>query len=143
MKIDFRSSCPIASALDVIGDKWSLLIIRDMLLGGKKTFKEISESDEGIATNILASRLKLLECFGLLTKRKLPGNKKENIYLLTDKAIDLTPLVLELVLWSDTYIRAYNPKMFPISDKGFTAEKSVVIENIQNTYRELVRTTLH
>ena len=142
MKNNFRSFCPIASALDVIGDKWSLLIIRDMLLGGKKTFKEISESEEGIATNILSSRLKLLECFDLITKTKLPTNKKENIYLLSDKGIDLAPLVLEIVLWSDKYVRKFNPKMFSISDKGFYAEKSILIGTIQEGYRELVKNTL-
>ena len=138
----FRSSCPIATALDVIGDKWSLILIRDMLLGGKKTFKEMSESLEGIATNILSSRLKLLESFDLITKRKLPENKKENIYLLTEKGIDLAPLVLEIVLWSDKYIREFNPKMFAISDMGFNQERSKVIESIQTSYREVVRNTI-
>ena len=75
MKINFRSSCPIASVLDLLGDKWSLLIIRDMLMIRKKTFKEIYASDEGIATNTLSSRLKLLESVKLITKRKLPTNR--------------------------------------------------------------------
>ena len=68
----FRSGCPISSSLDVVGDKWSLLIIRDMLIKHKKTFKEISNSDEKIAPSILSARLKLLESYKLITKRKLP-----------------------------------------------------------------------
>ena len=84
MKIKFRSGCPLASTLDIIGDKWSLLIIRDMLLEHKKTFKEISDSEEAISPSILSARLKLLECFELITKMKLSGNLKENIYLLNE-----------------------------------------------------------
>ena len=118
MKKKFRSSCMIASALDLIGDKWSLLIIRDMLLHKKKTFKEMAASEEGVATNLLSTRLKLLESLDVLTKRKLPANKKENIYLLTQKGIDLTPLILEIVLWSDKYVRVYNPSMNRYDTKG-------------------------
>ncbi|SEF93505.1 transcriptional regulator, HxlR family [Halpernia humi] len=142
MENKFRSSCPIASTLDIIGDKWSLLIIRDLLLGGKKTFKEISLSEEKIATNILSSRLKLLERFDLISKRKLPSNKKENIYLLTEKGIDLAPLITEIILWSDKNVRNYNPKMFSISDKGFDGEKLKVITAIKKNYREIVKETL-
>ena len=97
MEKKFRSSCVIASCLDLIGDKWSLLIIRDMLLAQKKTFKEFATSDEEIATNLLSSRLKMLESLEVITKRKLPANKKENIYLLTEKGLSLAPMILEIV----------------------------------------------
>ena len=80
MKGDLRSNCPVSCALDVLGDKWTLIIVRDMLLFGKETFKDFSESSEGIATNILSSRLKSLEEFGIATKHKSPTNKKVNIY---------------------------------------------------------------
>ncbi|MCB0463997.1 MAG: helix-turn-helix transcriptional regulator [Flavobacteriaceae bacterium] len=142
MKNKFRSSCPMASALDIIGDKWSLLIIRDMLLGHKKTFKEISDSEEAIAPSILSARLKLLECFELVTKRKLPDNLKENIYLLTEKGISLAPLLTEIILFADKNFRQFNPKMLSISDKGFNNDKSIVIQNIQNGYREMVKNTI-
>lgn len=142
MKKKFRSSCPMASALDIIGDKWSLLIIRDMLLGHKKTFKEISDSEEAIAPSILSARLKLLECFELITKRKLPDNLKENVYLLTEKGISLAPLLTEIILFADKNFREFNPKMLSISDKGFNNDKSIVIQNIQNAYRELVQNTI-
>ena len=134
IKRKFRSSCLIASALDLIGDKWSLLIIRDMLMHKKKTFKEFVASDEKVATNLLSSRLKLLESLDVISKRKLSSNKKENIYLLTEKGIDLAPLIMELVIWSDNHIRKYNSEMNEY-EKGKT-DKIFVIENAQNSYRE-------
>jgi len=137
----FRSSCIIASALDLIGDKWSLLIIRDMLLFKKKTFNEIAASDEGVATNLLSSRLKMLESIEVITKRKLPENKKENIYLLTQKGIDLAPLVLEIVLWSDKYVRTYNADMNPYEDQH--QDKSKLIAHVQEEYKKFVSQILN
>jgi len=137
----FRSSCIIASALDLIGDKWSILIIRDMLLDKKTTFKEMFASKEGIASNLLSTRLKMLESLEIITKRKLPENKKENIYLLTEKGIDLTPLILEMVLWSDKYVRSYNPKMNSYENQNLN--KSLVIESVQIEYRKLISQILN
>ncbi len=131
----FRSSCLIASCLDLIGDKWSLLIIRDMLMHHKKTFKELAASDEGIATNLLSSRLKTLESLHVITKRKLPANKKENIYLLTEKGIDLAPLIMEIILWSDQYVRAYHSELNAYDGD---VNKSVVIANAQKEYSAFV-----
>lgn len=133
----FRSSCIIASALDVIGDKWSLLIVRDMLLDHKKTFKEIAASDEGVATNLLSSRLKLLESLGVVTKQKRPTNKKENIYLLSEKGLELAPIIMEIVIWSDRHVRAYNPGMNPL-DAGY-ADKLAAIAYVQHGYRAFAR----
>lgn len=138
MKKIFRSNCPLASMLDVIGDKWSLLIIRDMIGDHKKTFKEISASNEAIAPSVLSSKLKLLESFNLLSKRKLPENKKENIYLLTEKGIALTPLIIEAILWSDIHIRSFNPKMDSISNKGFGIDKDILTKTLQKNYLNMV-----
>ncbi|MFK7980751.1 MAG: winged helix-turn-helix transcriptional regulator [Saprospiraceae bacterium] len=132
----FRSTCLIASALDLIGDKWSLLLIRDMLLDKKKTFKELAASEEGIATNLLSTRLKLLESLEVITKRKLPTNKKENIYLLTDKGMDLAPIILEIVVWSDKYVRAYNTEMNAYENANL--DKSQYMETVQKEYRTFV-----
>ena len=126
MRSEFRSTCPIASALDIIGDKWSLLILRDMLTRGKRTFKEFSESQEGIAPGILSSRLKWLGENRLLTKQKLPQNQKENIYLLTERGIELAPIILELIVWSDKYLRGQNPEMPSISQLGDIGDKSAL-----------------
>ena len=140
MKKKFRSSCLIASALDLIGDKWSLLIIRDMLMHKKKTFKELVASDEGVATNLLSARLKLLESLEVISKRKLPENKKENVYLLSEKGIDLAPIIMEIALWSDKYVRAYNANMNAY-DRGST-DKLLAIEGVQNEYRDFVHRIL-
>ena len=137
MEKKFRSSCMIASVLDLIGDKWSLLIIRDLLLHKKKTYKEMVASDEGIATNLLSSRLKMLESLNVISKRKLPGNKKENIYLLTAKGIDLAPIILEVVLWSDKYVRPYNPNMKAYENAN--SNKLEVIEQVQNDYKAFMQ----
>ena len=135
MEKKFRSGCPIASALDVIGDKWSLLIIRDMLINHKKTFKEISDSHERIAPSILSARLKLLESYKLISKRKLPENRKENIYLLTEKGIRLTPIIIEFSLWGDTNMREFN-KIYNI--KGLNSDKSYVIKTVQDSYNSML-----
>tara|TARA_B100000497_G_C7674741_1_gene407515 strand:+ start:635 stop:1048 length:414 start_codon:yes stop_codon:yes gene_type:complete len=127
----------IASALDLIGDKWSLLIVRDMLMHQKKIFKDFVSSDENVATNLLSSRLKHLESLNIISKRKLDTNKKENIYLLTEKGLDLAPLIVELAIWSDKYVREYNNGMNPFVI-GET-NKMTVVENAQNDYKEFAR----
>ena len=135
MKKEFRSGCPISSTLDVIGDKWSLLIIRDMLVKHKKTFKEISDSDERIAPSILSARLKLLESYKLISKTKVTENKKENIYLLTEKGIRLTPIIIEFSLWGDSNMREFNE----IDDvEGLNLDKSFIIKSIQDNYNSML-----
>ncbi len=111
MNDKFRCDCPITSALDILGDKWTLVIVKQILLEGKKTFKDFTESDEAIATNILSSRLKMLEEFKIITKEKLPDNKKSNIYRLTSKGMALTPILVELALWSDAHVREFNTEL--------------------------------
>ena len=135
MKKGFRSGCPISSTLDVIGDKWSMLIIRDMLLKYKKTFKEISDSDEKIAPSILSARLKLLESYKLIFKTKVPDNKKENIYLLTEKGIRLTPIIIEFSLWGNSNMREFNE----IDDiEGLNSDKTLIIQTVQDNYNSML-----
>jgi len=98
-----RSLCPVSFALDQIGDKWSLLVVRDLLLLGKKTYGEFLESGEGIATNVLANRLKCLETGGIIEKTRDPENKRRFLYSLTGKGFDLTPILLEMIRWSAHY----------------------------------------
>ena len=95
-----RSDCPITFALDTFGDRWSLLIIRDIVYFGKKTYGEFLESDEGIATNILASRLAELEQSGILVKKPHPTDKRKEVYSLTESGLDLIPLLLDMASWS-------------------------------------------
>ena len=106
-KIEFRSQCPISSALDLVGDKWSLLIIRDLLFDQKKTFSEFAQSNEKIASNILSDRLNRLENMDIVSKGKLPGNKKTNLYTLTEKGIDFLPLIVEYILWSNKHLHQH------------------------------------
>ncbi len=135
MKKEFRSGCPISSTLDVVGDKWSLLIIRDMLVKHKKTFKEISDSYEKIAPSILSARLKLLESYKLIFKTKVPDNKKENIYLLTEKGIRLTPIIIEFSLWGNFNMREFNE----IDDiEGLNSDKTLIIQTVQDSYNSML-----
>ncbi|KQC01185.1 helix-turn-helix domain-containing protein [Pedobacter sp. Hv1] len=103
-EIKKRSGCPISSALDIIGDKWSLLIIRDIMMNGKNTYNEFLKSKEKIATNVLADRLVMLESVGILVKEEHPESKAKILYRLTHKGIDLLPVLVELILWSDAYL---------------------------------------
>lgn len=103
MDIKKRSECPISSSLDIWGDKWSLLIVRDLMFSKQCTYGDFLKSDEKIATNILASRLQMLETNGVITKRDHPESKAKVLYKLTQKGVDLLPLMIEINLWADKY----------------------------------------
>jgi DNA-binding HxlR family transcriptional regulator len=138
MDIDFRCQCPISSALDIIGDKWTLLIIRDMLFDHKKTFKDFSTSVESIASNILSSRLKLLEEAGIIRKDKIDGNQKSNIYTLTDKGLDLLPVIAELTLWSDAHVRQLNPIMTIGDYQYIKNNKKKFLDGVLQSYQKSI-----
>jgi len=139
MTQDFRCDCPITSALDVLGDKWMLVIVKQMLMEGAETFKDFSESAEAIATNILSTKLKMLEEARILTKNKLPNNKKTNIYLLTEKGLALTPIVLELATWSDKHLRDVHPIIQDGEGMEFLrSDKEGLAKALVNGYREKV-----
>lgn len=108
LKKIFRCNCPVTSALDIVGDKWTLVIIKQMLLEYKTTFKDFYDSDEAIAPNILSERLKKMQSIGLIDKLKHPTNRKTNIYILTEKGLTLTPIVIELALWAHNNITPMN-----------------------------------
>ncbi len=137
MNLEFRCDCPITSALDILGDKWMLIIIKQMLIEGKETFKDFTESDEAIATNILSSKLKLLEEVGIILKTQRPDNKKTNLYLLTDKGLALTPAIVELASWSDKYLRDIHPTMVNGKPLKLLRNDKVAFANLlQKQYRE-------
>jgi DNA-binding HxlR family transcriptional regulator len=94
-----RSGCPISVALEIFGDAWSLLIVRDLMFKGLRTFSEFASSDERIATNILADRLARLESAGIVTKAADPADARRLHYRLTEKGMDLAPALTEIVLW--------------------------------------------
>lgn len=95
-----RSGCPISIALELLGDPWSLLIVRDLVFKGIRTFSGFQQAGEGIATNILAERLKRLEAAGIITRRPDPEDGRRAIYALTPRGIDLAPMLVEMVIWS-------------------------------------------
>lgn len=103
------SGCPIDYALSVFGDRWSLLIIRDLSIKGVKTYAELLDGWEGISTNILAQRMKHLEGNGIVERRKNPANWRSSLYELTPKGRDLAPLLSEVILWGGRYNEADAP----------------------------------
>ena len=97
---DRRSACPLNASVEMLGDRWSLLIIRDMMVRGHRTFKQFLSSEERIATNILADRLRRLESYGIIAARPDPSDGRKLHYLLTAKGMDLAPVLTEMVLWA-------------------------------------------
>ena len=95
-----RSGCPLNASVEMLGDRWSLLIIRDMMLRGFRTYKEFLDSFERIATNVLSDRLRRLQAHGIVSTQRDPSDGRKRIYLLTPKGIDLAPVLTEMVLWA-------------------------------------------
>ncbi|WP_425422706.1 winged helix-turn-helix transcriptional regulator [Phaeodactylibacter xiamenensis] len=136
MPQDFRCDCPFTSALDILGDKWMLVIVKQMLVEGKETFKDFTESEEAIATNILSTKLKLLEEVGIIIKTKRPGNKKTNLYLLTDMGLALTPILVELATWSDSHLRGLNPSIVDgEAMESMRGDKAAFASALEQNYR--------
>jgi DNA-binding HxlR family transcriptional regulator len=98
-----RSDCPINFALELFGDRWTFLIVRDLMFKGKHYYKEFLEAEEGIATNILADKLSALEEAGIISKTVDPTHRSKQIYKLTKKGIDLMPVLVEVIMWSAKY----------------------------------------
>jgi DNA-binding HxlR family transcriptional regulator len=99
-----RSYCPINLSIEIFGDGWSLLVLRDMMFGGKRHFRELLRSDEGISPNILADRLKMLVEAGILSKRDDPSHKQKAIYSLTEKGITLLPIIVQIGAWGSKHV---------------------------------------
>ena len=100
-----RSGCPINLSLEVLGDKWSLLIIRDMMFGNRRHFRELlTKSEEGISSNILADRLKTLLDEGIITREDDPTHKQKGIYSLTEQGIELLPVLAQMAAWGYKYL---------------------------------------
>ena len=142
MKNNFRCDCPLTSAIDIIGDKWTLVIIKQMLLQNKETFKDFADSEEAIATNILTVRMKNLIELNLVTKSKLPNNKKSVYYHLTEKGLSLAPIIIELALWAGETLKPLNSTMIEPSKMGLNqSNKEEYIINLVANYKEKLATT--
>lgn len=124
-----RSACPVSCSLDIWGDKWSLLIVRDLMLSGPRTYGDFLKSEEKIATNILASRLLTLEENGIITKSQHPENKAKVLYKLTQKGIDLLPLMIEINLWADKYFT-------------IPPERKAILKEVRKDKEAYIKTTI-
>lgn len=143
MKHKFRCDCPFTSALDVLGDRWILVIVKLMLIEFRETFKDFVESEEAIATNILSAKLKILEEFKIITKSKRPNNKKTNLYHLTEKGLALTPVLVELALWSDGHLRDFHPAIQNGAGMEFLRkDKAAFAKALEDGYREKLAATI-
>ena len=108
-----RSDCPVNFAVETLGDKWSLVILRDIIFWGKRAYGEFLKSDEKIATNILAGRLEYLEREGLITKSRHESDKRKEVYSVTEKSLALVPMFIEMIAWS-----ANNPDWQALEPQG-------------------------
>ena len=127
LKSKRRSDCPISSSLDVFGDKWSLLIIRDLMDAKECTYGDFLKSPEGIATNILATRLQNLEENKLIEKLDHPDSKAKVLYKLTPKGVDLVPVMIEISLWAEKYFSIPDDRKALL--KGVKKDKVGFIKN--------------
>lgn len=116
----------------MLGDRWSLLIIRDMMLLGSRTFKEFLGSYEGIATNILADRLRKLEAYGIIRAERDPADGRKLIYRLTPKGIDLAPVLTEMVLWAGRHEKTENHALLRRMQK----DKQIFLEGIRRRWAQ-------
>lgn len=120
MDASHRSGCPINLTIEILGDRWSLIIIRDVMFGNRRHYRELlNQSEEGIASNILADRLKRLVDFGLLSRRDDPTHKQKAIYSLTEPAIQLVPLLAHMGAWG----RRHTPVSEPLSIRAQLLEE--------------------
>lgn len=113
--MDWRSVCPISSALDVLGDKWSLLVIRDLIVHGTRTYSQFLEAPERISTNILASRLDILACLRLIERTSPEAASRNNAYRLTESGAALRPVLEALGQWAGTHLSDFHPGIVRLS----------------------------
>ena len=128
-----RSTCPISTSLDVLGDKWTLLILRDIVFAGKSTYGQFLQSAEKMATNILADRLAVLESHGLLTKAVAADKKSKFTYRLTEKGIDTIPIIIALIMWGTKHCPTV---VDPMLLEELQAGKDAAVENYQRLARQ-------
>jgi DNA-binding HxlR family transcriptional regulator len=132
-KTKCRSGCPVSIALERFGDRWSLLIIRDLMVRGFRTFKEFLQSGEGIATNILADRLRRLAAAGILTAETQRADARRIHYRLTEKGIELAPVFFELLVWGARHEQTGAPCAFI---EGMARNREAVLAEVRRRWRQ-------
>ena len=137
MKVrDNRSSCPVSTCLEIIGDNWSLVLIRDLFLE-RTTFTEFMNSPERISSNILTDRINKLQKYNLIEYRLHPNNRKIKQYYLTDAGIDLYPIIYDLIVWSNDHIdMEFHPTAVDWYQKNESLERKLSTRNDVATYRD-------
>jgi DNA-binding HxlR family transcriptional regulator len=130
-----RSGCPLNASVEMLGDRWSLLIVRDMMLLGARTFKDLLNSYERPATNILADRLRRLEDYGIVTTQEDPSDGRKLFYFLTAKGIDLAPVLTEMVLWAAAHERTDNPSLV----REMKKDRQAFIAGIRQRYLDSIK----
>lgn len=132
-KVKRRSGCPVSVSLELLGDRWSLLIIRDLMVRGLKTYRDFQQSGEGISTNILAGRLRKLEASGIIITEKDAADGRKANYRLTEKGIDLAPVLLELLIWGTRHERTAAP--CAVIDK-MARDRAKILAEARRRWRE-------
>lgn len=129
-----RSPCVFSNVLDILGDRWTLLIVRDLFFFGKHEYKEFLNSPEAIATNILASRLQKLVCAGIIDEMPHPENKSRKLYFLTERGKDLLPMLIEMAKWGEKHLtktEVMRP-LFEVIRRDATAFQRKVLRDLKN-----------
>jgi DNA-binding HxlR family transcriptional regulator len=128
-----RSTCPISFALEIFGDRWTLLVLRDLLLRSRRRYRELLGSDEGIATNVLADRLKRLERRGLIRKQRDEVDGRQYLYRPTPLAVSLVPMLVEMIVWGAR--NGAGADVEPAFIERFETERGALIAEIQAQVR--------
>jgi len=123
-EIDWRSVCPISSALDVLGDKWSLLIIRDLIVHGPRTYSELLKSPEHISTNILAARLDLLVGLKLIQRVNPEASQRNNAFQLTKSGAELRPILIALGGWAQVHLKHFHADILGINTPNYSKKST-------------------
>jgi DNA-binding HxlR family transcriptional regulator len=139
LKSKHRSGCPVSISLEILGDRWSLLVIRDMMVRGFRAFGEFRGSGEGIATNILADRLRKLEAAGIIAAEAEEADARRVNYRLTEKGIDLAPVLLDLLIWGARHEETGMPRV--LAAKMETRREEFLAE-VRRRWRERDTTPL-
>ena len=131
MRQDTRSTCPISTGLEIVGDRWTLLIVRDMMFAGKRHFREFLQSEEGVSSNVLADRLAMLVERGLVTRSDDPGHAQKAVYRLTELGVSLLPVIASLSKWTQTHF----PETRRPEARVFLKADETAIEELQKALR--------